>query len=93
MRIIEHFDNGTKFYPDNIAFIDVGSDEPGVSYAQAQPLTQREVPIGLRASASSFALCRDSHRSSLRWRIDHAKISRICAERGVGSIKKGASWV
>jgi acyl-CoA synthetase (AMP-forming)/AMP-acid ligase II len=41
MRIIEHFDNAARFYPDNIAFVDVGSDEPGLSYAQAQPETQR----------------------------------------------------
>lgn len=41
MRIIEHFDNAVRFYPDNIAFVDVGSDKPGVTYAQAQPLTQR----------------------------------------------------
>jgi acyl-CoA synthetase (AMP-forming)/AMP-acid ligase II len=40
MRIIEHFDNGAKLYPDNIAFIDVGSDKPGLSYAEAEPLTQ-----------------------------------------------------
>ena len=37
MRIIEHFDNAVRFYPDNIAFLDVGSDEPGLTYAQAQP--------------------------------------------------------
>ena len=41
MRIIEHFDNAVRFYPDNIAFVDVGSDEPGMTYAQAQPITQR----------------------------------------------------
>jgi acyl-CoA synthetase (AMP-forming)/AMP-acid ligase II len=39
MRIIEHFDNGAKLYPDNIAFIDVGSDKPGLSYADALPVT------------------------------------------------------
>jgi len=39
MRIIEHFDNGAKYYPNNIAFTDVGSDAPGLSYAQAQPVT------------------------------------------------------
>jgi len=39
MRIIEHFDNGTKYYPDNIAVIDVGSEQPGLSYADAQPVT------------------------------------------------------
>ena len=39
MRIIEHFDNGVRFYPDNIAFVDVGSEEPGLSYVQAQPVT------------------------------------------------------
>jgi acyl-CoA synthetase (AMP-forming)/AMP-acid ligase II len=41
MRIIEHFDNAARFYPDNIAFVDVGSDEPGVSYADALPVTHR----------------------------------------------------
>ena len=39
MRIIEHFDNGAKYYPDNIAVIDVGSEQPGLSYADAQPVT------------------------------------------------------
>ena len=41
MRIIEHFDNAARFYPDNIAFLDVGSDQAGLSYAQAQPVTER----------------------------------------------------
>jgi acyl-CoA synthetase (AMP-forming)/AMP-acid ligase II len=39
MRIIEHFDNGAKYYPDNIAVTDVGSDQPGLSYADALPVT------------------------------------------------------
>jgi acyl-CoA synthetase (AMP-forming)/AMP-acid ligase II len=39
MRIIEHFDNGARLYPNNIAFVDVGSDEPGISFAEAQPRT------------------------------------------------------
>lgn len=39
MRIIDHFDNGVNFYPDNIAFIDVNSDVPGISYAAAQVVT------------------------------------------------------
>jgi len=41
MRIIEHFDNAARFYPDNIAFVDVGADDVGLSYAQAQPVTHR----------------------------------------------------
>ena len=41
MRIIDYFDNGVRYYPDNTAFIDI--DEGGVqmSYAQAGPVTHR----------------------------------------------------
>ena len=39
MRIIEHFDNGVKYYPNNIAIVDVGGDQEGLSYADAQPVT------------------------------------------------------
>jgi len=39
MRIIEHFDNGVKYYPNNIAVVDVGGDQEGLSYAEAQPVT------------------------------------------------------
>lgn len=41
MRIIEHFDNAVRFHPDNVAFIDVGAGNAGLTYAQAEPLTQR----------------------------------------------------
>jgi acyl-CoA synthetase (AMP-forming)/AMP-acid ligase II len=40
MRIIEHFDNACRLYPDNIAVVDVGNDQSGVSYAQALPVSQ-----------------------------------------------------
>ncbi len=39
MRIIDYFDNGTKYYPENLAFVDVESGAPGISYAQAAPKT------------------------------------------------------
>ncbi|MGI9288306.1 MAG: class I adenylate-forming enzyme family protein [Pseudomonadales bacterium] len=39
MRIIEHFDNAARFYPDNIAFIDVDDDGSSLSFAQALPIT------------------------------------------------------
>jgi len=41
MRIIDYFDNGAKFYPDNIAFIDVEEDDAELSYADALPITHR----------------------------------------------------
>ena len=44
MRIIEHFDNAVRFYPDNVAFVDVGSDEPGVTYAEAERIVQTWPP-------------------------------------------------
>jgi acyl-CoA synthetase (AMP-forming)/AMP-acid ligase II len=41
MRIIDHFDNAVALYPDNIAFRDVGRDDPGLSYVDAAPLTRQ----------------------------------------------------
>lgn len=52
MRIIEHFDNGCRFYPDTIAFIDVGGDQPGISYAEAQPVT-RSIAAAIHARGYS----------------------------------------
>ncbi|MGF6202522.1 AMP-binding protein [Pseudomonas laurylsulfatiphila] len=40
MRIIDHFDNAVRFYPNNRAFVDVGNDASAVTYAQAAPVTQ-----------------------------------------------------
>jgi len=39
MRIIDYFDNGAKYYPDNLAFIDTESDVQDLTYVQAQPIT------------------------------------------------------
>jgi acyl-CoA synthetase (AMP-forming)/AMP-acid ligase II len=41
MRIIDYFDNGAEYYPDNIAFIDTAGDDTGITYAEAQPITHR----------------------------------------------------
>jgi len=41
MRIIDYFDNGVKYYPDNVAFIDIEEDDGGITYAQAHPVTHR----------------------------------------------------
>lgn len=41
MRIIEYFDNGARYYPDNIAFIDIEEDNAELSYAEAAPVTHR----------------------------------------------------
>jgi acyl-CoA synthetase (AMP-forming)/AMP-acid ligase II len=41
MRIIDYFDNGAKYYPENIAFVDIEDDGAGMSYAQALPQTHR----------------------------------------------------
>ena len=40
MRIIEHFDNAVRFYPNNLAFVDVGNDAGALTYAQAANVTQ-----------------------------------------------------
>src|SRR5688572_17651990 len=40
MRIIEHFDNAVRFYPNNLAFVDIGNDAEALTYAQAAPVTQ-----------------------------------------------------
>ena len=41
MRIIDYFDNGVKYYPDNTAFIDIDDGGASMSYAQAGPRTHR----------------------------------------------------
>jgi acyl-CoA synthetase (AMP-forming)/AMP-acid ligase II len=41
MRIIDYFDNGVKYYPDNVAFIDIEEGGASTSYAQAQPVTHK----------------------------------------------------
>jgi acyl-CoA synthetase (AMP-forming)/AMP-acid ligase II len=56
MRIIEHFDNGCRLYPDNTAVVDVGSDQPGISYAQAQPVTH-----AIAAAIDSHGYSKGSH--------------------------------
>ncbi|WP_455289391.1 class I adenylate-forming enzyme family protein [Cupriavidus necator] len=39
MRIIDHFDNAVRFYPNNLAFVDAGNDAGALTYAQAAPVT------------------------------------------------------
>ena len=41
MRIIDYFDNGVKYYPENVAFIDVDEGGASMTYAEAQPVTHR----------------------------------------------------
>ena len=41
MRIIDYFDNGARYYPDNVAFVDIDSDDAAMTYAEALPLTHR----------------------------------------------------
>jgi acyl-CoA synthetase (AMP-forming)/AMP-acid ligase II len=41
MRIIDYFDNGAKYYPDNVAFVDVDSGGTSMTYADALPVTHR----------------------------------------------------
>mgnify|MGYP001816054972 CR=1 FL=1 len=41
MRIIDYFDNGVKYYPDNVAFIDVDREGLSMTYAEAKPRTER----------------------------------------------------
>lgn len=49
MRIIDYFDNGVKYYPENTAFVDIGTDENGTTYAQASPVTHR-IAAAIRAN-------------------------------------------
>ena len=39
MRVIDYFDNGAKYYPDNIAFIDIDNEGASMTYAEALPET------------------------------------------------------
>jgi acyl-CoA synthetase (AMP-forming)/AMP-acid ligase II len=41
MRIIDYFDNGVKYYPDNVAFIDMDDGGASMTYQQALPVTHR----------------------------------------------------
>jgi acyl-CoA synthetase (AMP-forming)/AMP-acid ligase II len=41
MLIIERFDNGARFYPDNPAFIDIGPGGTALTYSEALPITHR----------------------------------------------------
>ena len=41
MLIIDHFDNGARFYPDNPAFIDIGPGGTTLTYSEALPITHR----------------------------------------------------
>ena len=41
MRIIDYFDNGAKYYPDNVAFIDIDGGGDSMTYAQSLPVTHR----------------------------------------------------
>ena len=41
MRIIDYFDNGVKYYPDNVAFIDIDEGGTKMTYSEAQPVTHQ----------------------------------------------------
>ena len=41
MRVIDYFDNGVKYYPDNVAFVDVDREGLSMTYAEARPHTER----------------------------------------------------
>ena len=49
MRIIDYFDNGVKYYPDNTAFIDIDEGGAAMSYAEAQPVTHK-IAAAMRAN-------------------------------------------
>ena len=49
MRIIDYFDNGVKYYPDNTAFIDIDEGGAAMTYAQAQPVTHK-IAAAMRAN-------------------------------------------
>jgi acyl-CoA synthetase (AMP-forming)/AMP-acid ligase II len=41
MKIIDYFDNGAKYYPDNVAFIDIEDNNAELKYADALPVTHQ----------------------------------------------------
>ena len=41
MRVIDYFDNGVRYYPNNVAFVDVDRDGLSMTYAEAKPHTER----------------------------------------------------
>jgi acyl-CoA synthetase (AMP-forming)/AMP-acid ligase II len=49
MRIIDYFDNGVKYYPDNTAFIDIDEGGASMTYAEAQPVTHK-IAAAMRAN-------------------------------------------
>jgi acyl-CoA synthetase (AMP-forming)/AMP-acid ligase II len=56
MRIIDYFDNGARYYPDNVAFVDVDGGAAPVTYREALPVTHR---IAAALHANGFD--KDSH--------------------------------
>lgn len=41
MRMIDYFDSGAKYYPNNVAFIDVDRGDASITYAAASAVTHR----------------------------------------------------
>ena len=41
MRVIDYFDNGVRYYPNNVAFVDVDREGLSMTYAEAKPRTER----------------------------------------------------
>jgi acyl-CoA synthetase (AMP-forming)/AMP-acid ligase II len=41
MRIIDYFDNGAKYYPHHVAFVDLAEGGASMTYADALPVTHR----------------------------------------------------
>lgn len=41
MRMIDYFDNGAQYYPNNVAFIDVDRGDASITYAAASAATHR----------------------------------------------------
>lgn len=41
MRMIDYFDNGVIYYPNNVAFTDVDCGDASMTYAEAAPVTHR----------------------------------------------------
>ena len=41
MRMIDYFDKGAKYYPNNVAFIDVDRGDASITYAAASAVTHR----------------------------------------------------
>ena len=82
MLIIERFDNGARFYPDNQAFVDIGPGGTTLTYGEAQPITHR-----IAAAIHANGYDQTTHAGIL------APNSTIAFVTLLGIFRAGAVWL